>query len=312
MTITSSLTAHPDDTIGISLENLSIADAHSLLRTSKKMEATARELFPQIDEIYATLRSLPESYARQVAKQYTYVSFLPAKDSIFANKALFQVWPELRACLLDPTRYKPRGEIPPQEEIPTLPSETADPSQIRHWLNNPKNQVHLGKVKMIYLTNLGLQELPQELRRFKNLKKLNISSNELKTVPLWLKKFKKLYHLILDRNPIPKLPKNLLLLNVKILSMQNITLLTTFPKAVSQFEKLEELDLRGCPNIQKFPNRFLPHASLKRVDAPEKLKNEEAKNWFQYLEDAISFTIDIDDNYGFTREEAFQPRDAPL
>jgi Leucine-rich repeat (LRR) protein len=81
-------------------------------------------------------------------------------------------------------------------------------------------QADIDLVDEIDLSNLELKRFPEDLKRFRNLKKLDLSLNLIKKVPSWIAEFKNLEDLFLSINKLETLPKEICQLNkLKILDL---------------------------------------------------------------------------------------------
>jgi len=108
---------------------------------------------------------------------------------------------------------------------------------------------------------LKIKELPIDLKRFKNIKVLNLSKNNLSELPSFIQEFEKLEVIYLDKNKFTEFPS--VLLNNKnlkelYLSRNEITVL---PDEIDQLSELVKLDLWSTA-ITYFPPSIV---NLKKV-----------------------------------------------
>ena len=76
------------------------------------------------------------------------------------------------------------------------------------------------QVEALSFQSMNLEELPNDLEEFKNLRYLNLRDNNLKTLPRCITTFSNLYALFIDRNPIKELPNHIVeLKNLKVLTI---------------------------------------------------------------------------------------------
>ena len=110
-----------------------------------------------------------------------------------------------------------------------------------------------------------LYELPIALKRFKNIKVLNLSNNNLSELPSYIEEFENLEIIYLDKNKFTEFP--LVLLNNKklkelYLSMNDITKL---PDEINQLSELVKLDLWSTA-ITYFPPNLINLKKMKFID----------------------------------------------
>ena len=105
------------------------------------------------------------------------------------------------------------------------------------------------KVRAIELEGQGLQNLPSELFRYKNLEYLNLRDNNIKSLPDSIQIFENLYALFLDDNPIKELPESI----VSLSNLRAMTLLGTdissFPLDFKTLTKLEAIFIGGMDKL---------------------------------------------------------------
>ncbi len=120
------------------------------------------------------------------------------------------------------------------------------------------------KVFAITFEKMKLETLPDELAKFKHLKKLNLSKNKLAEVPDFISKFDSLQELDLHRNKLINFP-------TQVCSMKNIQRLilssnefSSIPECVQYLKKLNYLDLSDSP-VTTFPEAFTVMPQLKTL-----------------------------------------------
>jgi Leucine-rich repeat (LRR) protein len=143
-------------------------------------------------------------------------------------------------------------------------------------------------VRISFLTNLGLTEVPKEIAQFKNLYQLNISNNEITSLPLFLFDLTEMSDFDFSNNKINMLPKEIGNWEHLFEIYGSHNLLTSVPGSLfstpalgfyldhNQIEELpEEICELRTENLDLSFNRiaFLPDsAGLMRIDQLE-LKN---------------------------------------
>ncbi|MCE9597678.1 MAG: leucine-rich repeat domain-containing protein [Spirochaetia bacterium] len=109
-----------------------------------------------------------------------------------------------------------------------------------------------------------LQEIPREIKRFKNLKTLSVGSQSLRALPVEIGELAALEYLELAA-PLPALPDSFgRLQRLKKLSFHDVKF-DEFPRALLELKNLEELKVVGA-NIQNFPEEIRKLAKLERLE----------------------------------------------
>lgn len=146
----------------------------------------------------------------------------------------------------------------------------------------------------LWLGKSGIKQLPAELKRFKNLKELNLDYNNLsgadlselakfeqlellnlkncnlRKIPSVVYKLKNLKDLTITLNDLTSLPDSLFeMKNLRSLSIEGKNL-KDLPDAIARLQKLEELDL-SVTRIKKFPNAILKLKKLRVIDPPDSM-----------------------------------------
>lgn len=110
-----------------------------------------------------------------------------------------------------------------------------------------------------------LKTLPDTLRKFKNLKQLNLSKNKLSSLPEFMKDFHYLEVLNLDKNDFNSFPKEILSLhNLKELYFSRSDF-SRLPDEIDQLTHLTRLDLWSSA-ITYFPPSLINLKHLEFVD----------------------------------------------
>lgn len=109
-----------------------------------------------------------------------------------------------------------------------------------------------GSIELI-LSDCSLDGFPKELvKKFKNIRKLVLSTNYIKLLPKQIKGFESLEVLKLDNNELNLLPNEIL--DITSLVYLNVARnqMTQFPEPVDSLRNLRKLDLSGN-KLQMFP-----------------------------------------------------------
>jgi Leucine-rich repeat (LRR) protein len=100
------------------------------------------------------------------------------------------------------------------------------------------------RVEILFLNSSGIKTVPEEIKKFRNLKALHLGSNSIQNVPDWIVQFEKLEWINLGANSIAEFPEHLLdLPNVKKIELY-YNKIKKMPGDLSGFKKLQYLNLR--------------------------------------------------------------------
>lgn len=125
-----------------------------------------------------------------------------------------------------------------------------------------ENWSHPRQITSIDLSNQQLEEVPEWLLRYTELKQLNLSHNRLTGLPRWLEEFDKLEELKLNANQLPALPP------ITIASLTQLDLsynqLETLPKQWTGLPHLVWLNV-GYNQLKHLPEAMLELIHLERV-----------------------------------------------
>jgi Leucine-rich repeat (LRR) protein len=117
----------------------------------------------------------------------------------------------------------------------------------------------------ISLTKQKLESLPENLKQFTQLKKLDLSKNKLKELPAFIGDFTQLEELDLSKNSFTILPLPI----CKLTKLKRLLLgrnqINQLPACFQYCEALEELDMWDNP-LHEFPEALVPLKKLKKVD----------------------------------------------
>lgn len=121
------------------------------------------------------------------------------------------------------------------------------------------------QVKELNLQNTGLNQIPPEVFRCKNLYVLRLDGNNISEIPDSIKKLKLLTTISLSENNLQTFPKALLY----VPTLKKIDLskngLRRIPRKIKKLDKLEEIILWGN-NFSRFPPAMLFLPGLKEID----------------------------------------------
>jgi len=116
----------------------------------------------------------------------------------------------------------------------------------------------------ISFERLKIDTLPQALRAFKNIQKLDLSKNKLTNLPDFIKDFENLTELNLNKNKFSIFP-------IQICSMKKLEKLilsrnnfTQIPECIQYADNLNYLDLSDTP-VGSFPEAFVLMTNLKTL-----------------------------------------------
>ncbi len=132
------------------------------------------------------------------------------------------------------------GKISPQLQAPPV---LATAEEIRQWMNNPANAVHLNGVIGLDLDSLNLRVLPSEIEKLTQLQTLILSRNKLTSLPDSLGNLTSLRQLFLFDNQLASLPDSLGNLNsLHLLYLYN-NQLVSLPDSFGNLRSLQQLHL---------------------------------------------------------------------
>lgn len=87
------------------------------------------------------------------------------------------------------------------------------------------------------------KEIPEEIRKFKNLQILNLSRNRLRVVPSWIGELKNLQSLDLSNNKLKELPDSIGYCGNLIYLGLNRNIIETLPRTIGRLEFLQVIEL---------------------------------------------------------------------
>jgi hypothetical protein len=126
------------------------------------------------------------------------------------------------------------------------------------------NQEAINMVELVDLSEVELKCVPEDLKKFKNLKILKLSYNDITKLPSWIGDLKNLESIDLSFNKLESLPEELSDLNkLKILDLFNNNL-KDLPKGFSKLESLDSLDL-SKNKFEEFPKEISKLKTLKSL-----------------------------------------------
>lgn len=101
------------------------------------------------------------------------------------------------------------------------------------------------RVRALNLSGAGRTELPAEVRRFKELRTLEVQGGGMKSLPDWLAELGALERLDLSGNPLGTLPLSVLRLGrLRVLAVRGCRL-AAIPESISTLPAIEDLDVGG-------------------------------------------------------------------
>jgi len=106
-------------------------------------------------------------------------------------------------------------------------------------------EVRRGRYNAVFLSNLGITELPESLQQLKYFRILDLSYNQLTTLPDWLEQFTSLGNLLLNNNQLTSLPDGLGKLTQLHILQLDYNQLTSLPSTLGNLSSLTHLTLGG-------------------------------------------------------------------
>ncbi|NGX43711.1 MAG: hypothetical protein K940chlam7_02011 [Chlamydiae bacterium] len=156
-----------------------------------------------------------------------------------------------------------------QEKIPTVITPDVDTlpvdidaltNIIQEWMQ--KNNEQLAKLQNLFLFNKKITHLPEFMKKFTNLKVLDLGHNDLSCIPGWIGEFPHLRELRLDGNRLISLSENIQKLkNLERLEIQNNRFWLTLPKSIAKLPQLRELNLESS-FLEEIPDEISNHRHL--------------------------------------------------
>ncbi len=123
------------------------------------------------------------------------------------------------------------------------------------------NKIRYSKVRRLDMSKQQLKELPSDLKKFENLRSVNLSNNpdlNFENAIQTLRELKKLEVVILDSNRIEKIPENIgsikLLTHLSLVNNPKLDL-SQLSEILQESTRLKSLNLSNN-NIQKLPESF--------------------------------------------------------
>lgn len=117
----------------------------------------------------------------------------------------------------------------------------------------------------IDLSKMKLEELPQELEKYKQLRSLDLSKNKLQKLPDYLGDFDQLEILDASKNRLEHFPLPVCRMqNVKSIVL-NRNYFDNLPECIGYLEQLEFIDLYDTP-IRNLPEGLTKLKKLKKID----------------------------------------------
>lgn len=125
-------------------------------------------------------------------------------------------------------------------------------------------------------------EVPEELRKFKNLRELKLNKNGIDFLPAWIGEFEALEVLDISSNRLRALPPEIGNLSSLINLQANRNLLETLPHEIGQLTQLEMIGLWDN-EIVYLPDEMKMLKNLKVLELRGILFNEEEQNQIREL-----------------------------
>lgn len=136
---------------------------------------------------------------------------------------------------------------------------------VRTYRSLERALAHSDEVYRLDLSGQKLKELPEDIRKFKNLNALDISGNKLRTFPPWMKELVHLQELRAAHNKLVDFPIGICeLRHLKRLDLSR-NALTGLPKCMGRSIELVSLDL-WSNDLADFPNEIGGMEALRFLD----------------------------------------------
>lgn len=114
----------------------------------------------------------------------------------------------------------------------------------------------------LYLGSMNLERIPESIKMFKNLNKLNVSHNKLTSLPETLSQLKQLRYFHFNNNNISEFPMTIFDLSGlnEIHCQENQ--ISVIPEQITNYIPLQYLDIRGN-SLDSIPNELLSNHDIK-------------------------------------------------
>ncbi|WP_299458561.1 leucine-rich repeat domain-containing protein [uncultured Microscilla sp.] len=147
----------------------------------------------------------------------------------------------------------------------------------------PEELYNLASLENLYLHRNDITNLSDKVGQLTNLKNMTLASNQISSVPASIKNLKNLRYLTLSDNKLTALPEELGELNkLSMLYLGKNTGLQKLPESTTKLEKLYDLQLNGCTNLD-LEDTFNKLANLPKLQ----------KIWMQKLGKPLKFPKNV-------------------
>lgn len=131
-----------------------------------------------------------------------------------------------------------------------------DASKLK-WQQVPEELKQFKQLRFLNLSKNKIKELPEFIAEFKWLKVLDLTKNELFLFPVQLCKMNQLQKIHLSRNKIESIPACIqYMAELRVLDIWDNPI-TSLPEEVTKLEKLEAVDMRGIMLTPEFQEKWL-------------------------------------------------------
>jgi Leucine-rich repeat (LRR) protein len=146
--------------------------------------------------------------------------------------------------------------------------------EIKEWFKNAQNRPLLDRVTTLTLKDRNIIQLPREIFQLRNLRVLDLHGNLLETLPESIKIWKKLRRLNLSRNELTYLPHNGIkhLKKLQYLHVRG-NWLNALPKSIARLKKLKKLNIKEN-YLSKLPKGIGECIALENLDVSSNMLSE--------------------------------------
>lgn len=224
--------------------------------------------FRSVDEVDINFQNYPNASLQYLRRTHIAIKDYAAFHGNRAVKSnfLYPV-PHVRQILQEDLTlvafYKALQQAPGILKARTQAACLTTAHQIRTWMK--VNQPLLEEVRHLDLSDKELEEIPKEIKYFKNLVVLNLSENKLTAIPREVCSLSKLTTVDLSYNKLPRLIKQFSDLKALVSLSAHNNLLTHFPKMLRSLPELRKLNL-AFNQIGKIPLHKSDLPKLQQLD----------------------------------------------
>jgi Leucine-rich repeat (LRR) protein len=192
-------------------------------------EVSACELFGRLNQLFKKTYGIGLDFTRSLDSLTEQIQELQMKQQQIDDTDLCAIWPKIRAQL--------------PSTVASAPLPTATAHEVRAWMMDPANAVHLTSITTLDLEGLQLKTIPPEIGQLSKLFFLNLSRNQITSIPDAIGQLSQLSYLYLYDNQITSIPKVI----GQLSQLSNLYLydnqITSIPEAIGKLSQLSYLHL---------------------------------------------------------------------